>query len=546
MSKQILYNQDARNKLKKGVDAVANAVGATMGPLGRNVGLQSKWGSPNITHDGVTVAKEIELKDPFENMGAKLVLQAATKTNDVAGDGTTTATVLAQALVDEGLRNVAAGANPMFIRRGLEKASEKIVEAVKEMATPIKTKEQQTQVATNSAQDAMIGEIIADALSKVGKDGVITVEEGKSLEMELKVKDGLNFDNGYLSPYFVTDADKMNAEIEDAYILITDKKISNIQDLVPMLENLVKLTNNLVIIADDVEGQALATLVVNKLRGTLKVLAVKAPGFGDRRKAMLQDIAVVTGGHVISDELGRKLDSVTVEDLGRADRVISSKDDTTIVGGKGQKTEIDARVTQIRQEIDKSTSDYDKEKLQERLAKLIGGVAIISVGAATEAEMKEKKYRVEDAVNATQAAVDEGIVPGGGVALLKARKVLEKIKLTGGEQLGATILYNALEIPFRKILSNAGLEPGRYIKEIEENLDKNFGLNVLNGKLEDLIVAGVIDPAKVTKSAIENAVSVTISIITTDALVADEPEVEKADSHAGHDHGGMGGMGGMM
>lgn len=546
MSKQILYNQDARNKLKKGVDAVANAVGATMGPLGRNVGLQSKWGSPNITHDGVTVAKEIELKDPFENMGAKLVLQAATKTNDVAGDGTTTATVLAQALVDEGLRNVAAGANPMFIRRGLEKASEKIVEAVKEMATPIKTKEQQTQVATNSAQDAMIGEIIADALSKVGKDGVITVEEGKSLEMELKVKDGLNFDNGYLSPYFVTDADKMNAEIEDAYILITDKKISNIQDLVPMLENLVKLTNNLVIIADDVEGQALATLVVNKLRGTLKVLAVKAPGFGDRRKAMLQDIAVVTGGHVISDELGRKLDSVTVEDLGRADRVISSKDDTTIVGGKGQKTEIDARVTQIRQEIDKSTSDYDKEKLQERLAKLIGGVAIISVGAATEAEMKEKKYRVEDAVNATQAAVDEGIVPGGGVALLKARKVLEKIKLTGDEQLGATILYNALEIPFRKILSNAGLEPGRYIKEIEENLDKNFGLNVLNGKLEDLIVAGVIDPAKVTKSAIENAVSVTISIITTDALVADEPEVEKADSHAGHDHGGMGGMGGMM
>ena len=546
MSKQILYNQDARNKLKRGVDAVANAVGATMGPLGRNVGLQSKWGSPNITHDGVTVAKEIELKDPFENMGAKLVLQAATKTNDVAGDGTTTATVLAQALVEEGLKNVAAGANPMFIRRGLEKASEKVVHAIKEMATPIKTKEQQTQVATNSAQDIAIGEIIAEALLKVGKDGVITVEEGKSLEMELKVKEGLNFNNGYLSPYFVTDADKMIAEIEDAYILITDKKISNIQDLVPMLENLVKLTNNVVIIADDIDGQALATLVVNKLRGTLKVLAVKAPGFGDRRKAMLQDIAVVTGGNVISDELGRKLDSVVVEDLGRADRVISSKDETTIVGGKGQKTEIDSRVTQIRQELEKSTSDYDKEKLQERLAKLIGGVAIISVGAATEAEMKEKKYRVEDAVNATQAAVEEGIVPGGGVALLKARKVLEKMKLESDEQLGATILYNALEIPFRKILSNAGLEPGRFIKEIEENLDYNFGLNVLTSKLENLIVAGVIDPAKVTKSAIENAVSVTISIITTDALVADESKEEKADSHAGHDHGGMGGMGGMM
>jgi len=546
MSKQILYNQDARNKLKRGVDAVANAVGATMGPLGRNVGLQSKWGSPNITHDGVTVAKEIELKDPFENMGAKLVLQAATKTNDVAGDGTTTATVLAQALVEEGLKNVAAGANPMFIRRGLEKASEKVVHAIKEMATPIKTKEQQTQVATNSAQDIAIGEIIAEALFKVGEDGVITVEEGKSLEMELKVKEGLNFNNGYLSPYFVTDADKMIAEIEDAYILITDKKISNIQDLVPMLENLVKLTNNVVIIADDIDGQALATLVVNKLRGTLKVLAVKAPGFGDRRKAMLQDIAVVTGGNVISDELGRKLDSVVVEDLGRADRVISSKDETTIVGGKGQKTEIDSRVTQIRQELEKSTSDYDKEKLQERLAKLIGGVAIISVGAATEAEMKEKKYRVEDAVNATQAAVEEGIVPGGGVALLKARKVLEKMKLESDEQLGATILYNALEIPFRKILSNAGLEPGRFIKEIEENLDYNFGLNVLTSKLENLIVAGVIDPAKVTKSAIENAVSVTMSIITTDALVADESKEEKADSLAGHGHGGMGGMGGMM
>ena len=541
MSKQILYNQEARNKLKNGVDAVANAVGATMGPLGRNVGIQSKWGSPNITHDGVTVAKEIELKDPFENMGAKLVLQAATKTNDDAGDGTTTATVLAQALVEEGLKNVAAGANPMFIRRGLEKAAKSLIEEIRAMATPINGKDDQTQVATNSAQDEQIGGIIAEAMSKVGADGVITVEEGKSLEMELKVKDGLNFDNGYLSPYFVTDPDKMMAEIEDARILITDKKISNIQDLVPMLEGLVKITNNLVIVADDVEGQALATLVVNKMRGTLKVLAVKAPGFGDRRKAMLEDIAVVTGGTVISDDLGRKLDSVTTEDLGQADKVISSKEDTTIVGGKGDKQAIDARVATIRNEMDKSTSDYDREKLQERLAKLIGGVAIISVGAATESEMKEKKYRVEDAVNATQAAVAEGIVPGGGVALLKARKRLDNISLEGDEKIGATILYNALEKPFRKIVTNAGLEPGMYIKEIEENLDKSIGLNVLTGKLEDMIKAGVIDPARVTRSAIENAVSVTISVITTDALIADEPEIEKE-----HDHSAHGGMDGMM
>lgn len=543
MAKKVIYNQEARNKLKNGVDTVANAVGATLGPLGRNVGLQSKWGAPNITHDGVTVAKEIELKDPFENMGAKLVQQAASKTNDVAGDGTTTATVLAQAMVEEGLKNVAAGANPMFIRRGLEKASKKIVESVKEMSTDIKTKEQKTQVATNSAQDEEIGEIIAEALEKVGAEGVITVEEGKSLEMELKVKEGLNFDNGYLSAYFVTDADKMVAEIEDAHILITDKKISNIQELVPMLESLVKVTNNLVIIADDVDGQALATLVVNKLKGTLKVSAVKAPGFGDRRKAMLEDIAIVTGGKVISEDLGRKLDSVTIEDLGRADRVISSKEDTTIVGGKGTKADIDTRVAQIKQEMEKSTSDYDKEKLQERLAKLIGGVAIISVGAATESEMKEKKYRVEDAVNATQAAVAEGIVPGGGVALLKARKAVENMKLEGDEKLGATILFNALEKPFRKILTNAGLEPGRYIKEIEEKLENNMGFNVLTGQIEDMVKAGVIDPAKVTRSAVENAVSVTISVITTDALIADEPE-DKPDmpDMGGHSHG----MDGMM
>jgi len=540
MAKKIIYNQEARNKLKAGVDALANAVGATMGPLGRNVGLAKDWGAPNITHDGVTVAKEIDLKDKFENMGAKLVLEAATKTNDVAGDGTTTATVVAQALVNAGLQNVAAGANPMFIRRGLEKASKEITKEIKEMSKQIKTKEERAQVATNSAQDEQIGKIIADAMEIVGPDGVITVEEGRSLEMELNTKKGMNFDNGYLSPYFVTDPEKMISEIEDAYILITDKKISNIADLVPMLENLVKVTQNIVIIAEDIDGQALATLVVNKLRGSLKVLAIKAPGFGDRRKAMLEDIAIVTGGTVISEETGRKLDSVTVEDLGRADKVVSSKDDTTIIGGKGEKSAIQNREKQIRKELDETTSDYDKEKLQERLAKLIGGVAIISVGAATETEMKEKKYRVEDAVNATQAAVAEGVVPGGGVALLKARRVLEKMTLEGDEKLGAKILFEALETPFRKIVENAGLEPGKYMKEVEESLSKNIGLNVLTGEITDMVEAGVIDPAKVTRSAVENAVSITISIITTNALVADDPD-EKPEQPA-MPQGGMPGM----
>ncbi|OGC51694.1 chaperonin GroL [candidate division WWE3 bacterium RIFCSPLOWO2_01_FULL_39_13] len=543
MPKQIIYKQEAQTKLKKGVDAVANAVGATMGPLGRNVGLEKTWGAPTVTHDGVTVAKEIELKDKFENIGAKLVLEAATKTNDVAGDGTTTAILIAQALVESGLKNVAAGANPMFVRRGLEKAVKEVTAKIKEMAKDIKVDER-TQVATNSAQDPQIGKIIADAMQKVGPDGVITIEEGRSLEMELETKEGMNFDNGYLSAYFVTDPDKMVAEIEDAHILITDKKISTLQDLVPMLENLVKLTQNLVIIAEDIEGQALATLVVNKLRGSLKVLAVKAPGFGDRRKSMLEDIAAVTGGQLISDDVGRKLDSVTIEDLGRADKVISTKDDTTIVGGKGNKELIKARENQIRKEMDESTSDYDKEKLQERLAKLIGGVAIISVGAATEAEMKEKKYRVEDAVNATQAAVAEGIVPGGGVAFLKARRVLNSLKLDKEEQVGVEILHEALEKPFRKLAENAGLEPGMYIKEIEDNLSKNIGLNVMTGVLENMLEAGIIDPAKVTRSAVENAVSVAISIITTDALIADEPQPEKPEPGAG---GGMpGGMGGMM
>ncbi len=544
MSKKIIYNQEARMKLKAGVDALADAVGATMGPLGKNVALDKDWGAPTVTHDGVTVAKEVELKDKFENMGAKLVLEAATKTNDAAGDGTTTATVLAQALVDSGLRITAAGANPMLVKKGLEKASKEVVAAIQDMAKPIKTKEEKAQVATNSAQDSEIGTKIAEAMDKVGDDGVITVEEGKGMEMEVETKEGMNFDNGYLSAYFITEPEKMVAEIEDPYILITDKKIGNIQELVPMLEMLVKTTQNLVIIAEDIEGQALATLVLNKMRGALKVLAVKAPGFGDRRKAMLEDIATVTGGSVISEELGRKLETVTIEDLGRADKVISTKDDTTIVGGMGDKSTIDARINQIRQEQDKTSSNYDKEKLQERLAKLSGGVAIIRVGGATEAEMKEKKYRVEDAVNATQAAVAEGIVPGGGITLLKARKVLQDLEYKNpDENAGIKVLYEALERPFRKILTNAGAEPGQFIKEIENNLDKNIGYNVLTETMGDLIAAGVIDPVKVTRSAVENAVSAAGTILTTDALIADEPEEKAPEAPMG---GGMGGMPGMM
>ncbi len=542
MAKKIIYDQEARIKLKNGVDAVANAVGATLGPLGRNVAISKEWGSPTLTHDGVTVAKEVELADPFENMGAKLVVEAANKTNDVAGDGTTSSTVLAQAMVEEALKNIAAGANPMIMRRGLEKAVAELVVAIKEMSKPIKTKEEKAQVATNSAQDAEIGNIIANAMEEVGNDGIISVEEGKGISMEeAEIKSGWGWDNGYLSSYFVTNSDKMEAEVESPYILITDKKIENIQDLVPMLENLVKVTQNLVIIADDVGGQALATLVVNKLRGTLKILAVKAPGFGDRRKAMLQDIAIVTGGTVISEDLGRKLDSITIEDLGRADKITSTKDETRIIAGKGSEESIKDRESQLRREIDETTSDYDREKLQERLAKLVGGVAIIRVGAATESEMKEKKYRVEDAVNATKAAVAEGIVPGGGVALLKARNILKDLNLEGEEKIGADMLYNALEMPFRKILGNAGLEPGRYIKEVEENLDKNIGVNVLKGgELEDMIKAGVIDPAKVTRAVVENAGSVTINIMCTSALIAPEKE-DKPEPE--HNHGaGMGMM----
>ncbi len=545
MAKKILYNQDARMKLKAGVDAVANAVGSTMGPLGRNVALAKDWGGPTLTHDGVTVAKDIELKDPFENMGAKLVIEAASKTNDIVGDGTTSTTILVQALVEEALKNVAAGANPMLMRRGLEKAVEEVISEIKKIAKPIKSRDEKAQVATISAQDGPIGQIVADAMEKVGADGVITVEENKGVEMEVETKTGYNFDNGYLSAYFVTNPDKMEAVVDEPYILLTDKKIENIQELVPMLESVVKLTQNLVIIADDVSGQALATLVLNKLKGTLRILAIKAPGFGDRRKAMLEDLAILTGGKVISEDLGRKLDSVTIDDLGRAGKIISTKDDTTVVDGKGEKEELKNRESQLRREIENSNSEYDREKLQERLAKLVGGVAIIRVGAATETEMKEKKYRVEDAVNATKAAVLEGIVPGGGVALLKVRKVLNDFKLEGDEKIGGTILYNALEKPFRRILANAGLDAGMFIREVENNLDKNMGVDVMKeGKMVDLIKEGIIDPAMVTRSVVEKAVSTAIQIMCTEALIANDPDDKKEDSN---DHGGgMGGMGGMM
>lgn len=545
MSKKIIYNEEARSKLKSGVDALAQAVGSTMGPLGRNVAIDKGYGAPNVTHDGVTVAKEVELKDEFENMGAKLVLQAATKTNDIAGDGTTTATVIAQALIESGLRITSTSANPMFIKRGLEKGLETVIQQLDEMKKEISSSQERNMVATISAQDEKIGEMISNAMDQVGTDGVITVEDGKGLEDELTLKEGMNFDQGYISPYFATDTDRMISEVNDVHILITDKKISTVNDLVPLLENLVKDVQSLVIIAEDVADQALATLVLNKLRGTLRVLAIKAPGFGDRRKAMLQDIATVTGGQVISEELGRKLESATLQDLGKASKVISTKDDTTIIGGVGSKESIEDRINQIKNEIENSTSDYDKEKLQERLAKLSGGVAIISVGAATESQLKEKKARYEDAVNATQAAVEDGIVPGGGIALLKARQSLKDIQMENKEeQFGIEILYEALENPFRKIITNAGLEPGKIIGQVESNLDSNTGFDVLKGKVVDMVSEGIIDPAKVTKSAIQNAVSVTISILTTDALIADEPNEKNDSSPSGMPP--MGGMPGMM
>ncbi|HOG58871.1 MAG TPA: chaperonin GroEL [Anaerolineaceae bacterium] len=533
MAKQLIFSDEARRALKNGVDIVANAVVTTLGPKGRNVALDRKYGSPTITHDGVTVAKEIELKDPFENMGAQLLKEAATKTNDIAGDGTTTSTVLAHAMVSEGLKNLAAGANPMLLKRGIEAAAKAVAEAIHEQAIDITTKEEIGSVATISAQDSEIGKLIADVMDKVGKDGVITVEESKGLEFETEYVEGMQFDRGYISPYFVTDNEHMQASLDDPYILVYDKKISAAADIVPLLEKMIQVgKREIVLIAEDVDGEALATLVVNKLRGMINVIAVKAPGFGDRRKAMLQDIAILTGATVISEETGRKLESASIEDLGRAEKVTTDKDNTTIVGGKGDSSAIKGRIEQIRVEIDNTTSDYDREKLQERLAKLSGGVAIIRVGAATETELKEKKHRVEDALSATRAAVEEGIVAGGGVALVNAVAALKEIKMdTTDAQIGVNIVRNALEIPMRRIAENAGKDGSVVVETVRQKQastgNKHLGYDVLNEEYCDLVTGGVIDPAKVTRGALENAASIAAMILTTEALITDIPE-EKA------------------
>ncbi|HRN69208.1 MAG TPA: chaperonin GroEL [Promineifilum sp.] len=547
-AKQIVFSEDARRKLKRGIDTVATAVSTTLGPKGRNVAIDKKFGAPTVTHDGVTVAKEIELEDPFENMGAQLFKEAAVKTNDIAGDGTTTATVLAQHMVHEGLKNVAAGANPMLLKQGIEIGTQALANKIRSMAISIDSFDEIASVASISAQDPEIGKLIATVMDKVGKDGVITVEESKLLEFETEYVEGMQFDRGYISPYFVTDAEHMEAIIEDAYILIHDKKISSAQDMLPVLEKLVQIgRKNLVIIAEDVDGEALATLILNKLRGMINALAIKAPGFGDRRKAMLQDIATLTGGQVITEEVGRKLDSVQLTDLGRAGKVVSTKDDTTIVDGKGDEAAINGRVDQIKVEINNSTSDYDKEKLQERLAKLAGGVAVIRVGAATEVELKEKKHRVEDALSATRAAVEEGIVPGGGVALLNALPALDDVKTPAGDiSTGVNILRVALEAPMRKIAENAGLNGDVIIQNVRrlqaEKKDPKLGYNVMTGEYPNMVKAGIIDPAKVTRGALENAASIAAMILTTEALVTDMPEDKKAPAMPGGGGMGMGDM----
>ena len=532
MAKQIVFGEDARRKLKIGVNTLATAVVTTLGPKGRNVALDKKWGAPTITHDGVTVAKEIELEDPFENMGAQLLKEAATKTNEIAGDGTTTATLLAQTIVNEGLKNVTSGINPMLLKRGMEKGIVALSKAISAMAIDIETKEEIAAVAAISAQDQEIGDLIADVMHKVGKDGVITVEEAKGLTFETTYVEGMQFDRGYISPYFITNSETMEAVIENPYILIYDKKISAANDIVPVLEKLVQIgKRELIIIAEDVDGEALATLVLNKLRGMVNALAIKAPGFGDRRKAMLQDIAVLTGGEVITEEMGRKLESATIADLGRADKVVSSKDDATIIGGAGDEAQIRGRIEQIKVEIEKSTSDYDGEKLQERLAKLAGGVAVIGVGAATEVELKEKKHRVEDALSATRAAVEEGIVPGGGVALINVIPVLDEVQTANrDEEIGVEILRAALAEPLRKIAANAGLDGAVVLDTVrrfqEAQGNKNLGYDVISGKYVDMVEAGIIDPAKVTKGALENAASIAAMILTTEALITDIPEPE--------------------
>jgi chaperonin GroEL len=543
-AKQIAYDEEARRALKNGIDKLADAVKLTLGPKGRNVILDKKWGAPTITNDGVTIAKEIELEDPLENMGAQLIKEAATKTNDVAGDGTTTATVLAQTMVHQGMKNVAAGANPMAVKRGLAKATDAVLEEIKKHAIPIEGKQQMAQIAAISANnDQEIGDLIAEVMDKVGKDGVITVEEGKGIRFETEYVEGMNFDRGYISPYLVTNVERMETVIEDPFILLTDKKISAVSDLLPVLEKVLQVSKNLVIVAEDVDGEALATLVVNKLRGTLNCLTVKAPGFGDRRKAMLEDMAILTGGTVITEEMGRKLDSATVADLGRARRVVAKKDDTTIIEGKGSEDQIKARVNQIKAQIEETTSDFDREKLQERLAKLAGGVAVIKVGAATEVELKEKKHRVEDALSATRAAVEEGIVPGGGVAFLNAMSALDKVKCEGDEAVGVTILTRALEEPMRMIAVNAGKEGSVVVDAVRRDGGGNYGYDALRDEYGDMVAKGIIDPAKVTRAALENAASIAAMVLTTETLVADMPEKHKAPSMPPP---GMGGMGGLL
>ena len=542
-AKEIAYQERARNLILNGVNALADAVKVTLGPRGRNVVIEKSFGSPTVTKDGVTVAKEIELDNKFENMGAQMVREVASKTSDVAGDGTTTATVLAQAIFREGSKLVSAGHNPMGIKRGIDKAVEAIVEELKKLAKSTKDPNEIAQVGTVSANgDTTIGKLLSEAMEKVGKEGVITVEEAKSAETTLDVVEGMQFDRGYLSPYFVTDPERMEASLEDAYILLSEKKISNMKDLLPVLEAIARQQKPLLIIAEDIEGEALATLVVNKLRGTLACAAVKAPGFGDRRKEMLKDIAILTGGQVIAEELGLKLENVTISDLGQAKRVKIDKDNTTIVDGAGKKDKIKGRQQEIRSQIEATTSDYDREKLQERLAKLVGGVAVIKVGAATETEMKEKKARVEDALHATRAAVEEGIVPGGGVALIRAQKSLEGLKVESEQEAGVKIIRRAVEEPLRQIVANAGEEGSIIVQKVKEGTG-NFGFNAATSKYEDLVAAGVIDPVKVVRSALQNAASVASLMLTTEALIADKPKEEKAGAgaHAGHGHGGMGG-----
>jgi chaperonin GroEL len=548
MAKILKFDETARRSLEAGVNKLADAVKVTLGPKGRNVVIEKKFGAPTITNDGVTIAKEIELEDHFENMGAQLVKEVATKTNDVAGDGTTTATVLAQAMVKEGLRNVAAGANPMGLKKGIDKAVAAAVEAIKKLSKTVDGKEEIAQVATISAADSTIGDTIANAIDRVGKDGVVTVEESNTFGMELEFTEGMQFDKGYLSPYFVTDQERQEAVLSDPYILFMNSKISSVHDMLPVLEKVMQSGKQLLIVAEDVDGEALATLVVNKIRGTFTSVAVKAPGFGERRKAMLQDMAILTGGTVISEEIGLKLDSVTLDLLGRAKKIIISKDNTTIVDGAGTDTEVKGRVAQLKREIEDTDSDWDREKLQERLAKLAGGVAVVKVGAATEVELKEKKHRIEDALSATRAAIEEGVVPGGGTALIRARSAIDKLELTGDEATGAALVRKALEAPLYWIATNAGMEGSVVVQQVEKEKG-NKGMNAATGEIVDLVKAGVIDPAKVTRSALQNAASIAALLLTTEALVADKPEPAGAGGGMGGGGGmpgGMGGMGGMM